>query len=439
MKRYKILYDKKRNYTQLRPLKYTKLIDIRLKGINWRFKNAQDRNRLRVLIQQLTKNGKTNLAIKLLKKTIHELKIKQTKRRGTGLLYILRGIKKLELLTELRAVKKRGRVRYHKVKLTHPQKSTSKAVQALLIFCRQEAKRTRIPFHLVMFEEFKDLWTYQSRLYRARRDEVKEIMETKFRHTFEKKQKLDINFILAPRKKTVRVKVKEKFFNKIKHKTRRFTEQQTMEYHKRKLKRALIFIRKNIEIPQTLKWGLKRFLKQHIYTPSTYFEQIMSRPIILKERLLYKKIIRGFNINEQNKEIKLNLKNFFNKIIILIFLILKKKYLKYIIMLKIFKIYVLNEHKKKFIRYLVGIKIPNTDTIDASQHKEIIKRKQIKKHVIRPNKHGESRYLAAYKYHERLSFIVKQERSKNIQEKEYLNHLKKIKKMLNLFKKKRKC
>jgi hypothetical protein len=439
MKRYKILYDKNRHYTQLRPLKYTKLIDIRLKGINWRFKNAHDRNRVRVLVQQLTKNGKTNLSIKLLKKTIHELKTKQTKRRSTGLLYVLRGIKKLELLTELRSVKKRGRVRYHKVKLTHPQKRTSKAVQALLIFCRQEAKRTRIPFHLVLFEEFKDLWTYQSRLYRARREEVKEIMETKFRHTFEKKQKLDIKFILAPRKKIERVITKKKLLRKIKQKLKgrakhlRRKQKNSLEYRKRCVKRGIIYLRKTLKMPHNLKWGLKRFLKEYIYSDQTKNKLILKEePIKLK---LSKKLEEYYS--KANKiQVKLNIKNFFNKLLFLGYVLFKKKFLYYTLLLKKLKYSLLKKYKNTLCRNLV---ITKKNEKQSNPHKEIITRKQKKKHILRPSKHGESRYLTNYKHHERTSIILKQVRNQNIQSKEYLNSLKKIKSLLKSFKKKRKC
>lgn len=188
MKYYFNKFDLNRTYIKYFSYKKIKIQHIKLKGFFVKIKSFEDRNRLSVFIQQLLKNGRYDFAFNVVKAIINKLniKVKSGKLQPNSLFYIINGIRKIELAMDLVPVKKKGRVRYKKVHSLALQKRTSKAVQLLLNYCREYARKTHQSLVSVLIEEFSDIWKGQSSVLRSQNLFIRECFETIFTYKFSK-------------------------------------------------------------------------------------------------------------------------------------------------------------------------------------------------------------------------------------------------------------
>lgn len=148
--------------------------------------NKMDRYRVLVCIQSLMKKGQSEKAIKITREVVYNLFKEESERRSPlgGLFYIIDGIKRLEHAMGIMPIKKKGRVRYKRVKSLNQQKSIGKAVQLLIKFAQQKVFDTQQSYVTVLTQEFKELYKGISKLYKKNDEVYQEIITLRFRKKY---------------------------------------------------------------------------------------------------------------------------------------------------------------------------------------------------------------------------------------------------------------
>lgn len=167
-------------------------------------KDKWDQHRLLACIQILMKKGKSEKSLDIMRKVIYNLFKEESERRSKlgGVYYILDGIKRLEHVVQLVPIKKKGRVRYKKIRFLNQQKSISKAVQMLVKHVQHRVTSTQQSYEIVLTKEFKELYTGLSQLYKKNDEVYQEIIMTKYRRRYRKKPSI----FLAKFRKVKRIK-----------------------------------------------------------------------------------------------------------------------------------------------------------------------------------------------------------------------------------------